>query len=128
MSYINPKGLIRLSALFVGIAVACGAFGAHGLKDVVTPERLAVWEKAVLYQLVHGVALLAIGFFTAGLSAERARGLLRAATVMSLGVLVFSGSLYILVLTNTGWLGAITPIGGVALIVSWLLIATGKRE
>jgi uncharacterized membrane protein YgdD (TMEM256/DUF423 family) len=118
--------LIRIAAVITGVAVMCGAFGAHALRDVVSAERLAVWEKAVLYQLVHGVALLALGVFTAGGARENAAALVQAAKVMCFGVVVFSGSLYVLVLTDTGWLGAITPVGGMALIASWGMVAFGK--
>ncbi len=122
METLSSKSVVRVAAILVGMAVACGAFGAHGLRDVVTPERLAVWEKAVLYQLVHGVALLALG-----LAGDSAVAFLSAAKVMIFGILIFSGSLYLLVLTNTGWLGAITPIGGVAIIVAWGMIGVAAK-
>jgi uncharacterized membrane protein YgdD (TMEM256/DUF423 family) len=93
------------------IGVAAGAFGAHGLKRIVDADMLAIWHTAVLYQL----ALLAtqIGAPLLGM----------AGAVMLAGVLIFSGSLYVLVLTGTKWLGAITPVGGMAFIIAWAMVA-----
>ena len=102
------------------IGVGTGAFGAHGLKAHVAPDMLAVWQTAVLYQLVHALGLLAL----AGLRAHLAPRPLSAAAVLLLaGILVFSGSLYVLVLSGVRMVGAITPIGGVCFLIGWLLVA-----
>jgi len=102
----------------MALGVAAGAFGAHALRDKIPPSDLLIWEKAVLYHLVHGLAaILALAFVAHVASAERI------AVLFLCGILVFSGSLYTLVLTNTRWLGAITPIGGTAFIVAWFMLA-----
>src|SRR5258705_10016084 len=84
------------------IAVGAGAFGAHGLKGVLTPERLETFEVAVRYQMYHALAILLAGLL----------GVPQAAWCFFAGVLIFSGSLYLLVATGERWLGAVTPIGG----------------
>jgi uncharacterized membrane protein YgdD (TMEM256/DUF423 family) len=117
---MNDRNTLVFAALALLTGVAAGAFGAHGLKAWVSPERLAVWQTAVQYQLVHGLALLllvALGKqLHAGLRAWAAR-------LMVIGILVFSGSLYALVLSGVGVLGAITPLGGTAFIAAWALVA-----
>lgn len=105
-----------LAALLAAAGVMAGAFGAHALRDVVAPADLAIWDTASRYHLMHAIALLAVGLkFDANLQ--------KPAAVLLLGILIFSGSLYLLVLTGLRWLGAITPIGGVALILGWLWLA-----
>jgi len=116
-------GSFRLGAVLGLLGVGLGAFGAHGLEGALEglgadelTERLSWWETAAQYHLVHAVSICAIA---AGLGA-RGRG---AALAMALGVLVFSGTLYAMGLGGPRWLGAITPIGGVALMVGWALAA-----
>jgi uncharacterized membrane protein YgdD (TMEM256/DUF423 family) len=111
-----------LGAVLGALGVAAGAFGAHALKGRLTPEMLAVFETGVRYQLVHALGLLAVGW-----AASRwASGAVRAAGwLFVVGVFLFSGSLYVLCLTGVRALGAITPIGGVAFIAGWLLLAWG---
>lgn len=113
--------IFRFAALLLATGVALGAFGAHALQERVTPERLEVWRTAVLYQLVHGVALLAIFAAWGMLDGGRADWGVR---LLIAGVTIFSGTLYTLVITNVGWLGAITPIGGTLMIGGWLLLAS----
>jgi uncharacterized membrane protein YgdD (TMEM256/DUF423 family) len=116
----------RLSSLLLAIGVACGAFGAHGLKHSISPEYLTIWEKAVLYQLIHSLGALFLSS-TDALKIPSSR--LRTITWLMIGsTCIFSGSLYLLVLTNTKWLGAITPIGGAGFIISWLLLAISRRS
>lgn len=101
------------------LAVAMGAFGAHGLKKVLAPELMATYETAVQYHFYHALGLLAVGLSLRCLpSADLLRwsGLLLAA-----GLVLFSGSLYALSLTGLRWLGAVTPVGGVAFLGAWLL-------
>jgi uncharacterized membrane protein YgdD (TMEM256/DUF423 family) len=110
--------LLRIAAAFCFVAVALGAFGAHALKATLQSSgMLDAWNKAVLYHLVHAVALLALALYGAG---NRGAYLLLAA-----GILFFSGSLYTMALTNARWLGAITPLGGLCFLAgwAWLVIA-----
>ena len=102
------------------LGVGTGAFGAHGLKAHVTADMLAVWQTAVLYQLVHALGLLG----TAALRPQLHPRLSTAAALFLLaGILIFSGSLYALVLSGIRGIGAITPIGGVCFMIGWLLLA-----
>lgn len=104
------------------LAVALGAFGAHALRARLSPEDLAIFETGVRYQMYHALALFAVAW-----AASRWPGTAvnAAGWMFIMGVLIFSGSLYALVLTDTRWLGAITPVGGVALILGWGLLAWG---
>ena len=112
----------KAGALLAGIGVIAGAFGAHSLEDVVSAERIVTFETGVTYQMYHSFALLLVGWFgRKGLP----KALRRAGYCFLVGILLFSGSLYALVLTNINWLGAITPVGGVAFIAGWILMATG---
>ncbi len=114
------RTLMMIGALFGAMAVLLGAFGAHGLKGIVTAERLAVFETAVRYQFFHALALLFVGLL-AQRSVSSLFGL--SGWLFVAGVLIFSGSLYALVLSSSRWLGAITPIGGLAMIAGWLVLA-----
>src|SRR5699024_4508630 len=102
----TPSRLPSFAALLMLVGVAAGAFGAHGLKTFITPERMAVWNTAVLYQLVHSLGILLLMPMHAS---RTTRILKRACQTMIFGTLIFSGSLYLLVLTKLSWLGAITP-------------------
>lgn len=113
---------LPIGAVLGFLAVALGAFGAHALKTRLTPDLLAIWKTANEYHVYHALALLLVGL----LARTTKVGMLGAsATCFLLGVVVFSGSLYILALTNMRWLGAITPIGGLLLLAGWALLATG---
>lgn len=112
--------LIALGAISAFIGVGLGAFGAHGVRKRLSPDMLAVFEIGVRYQLVHALALLAAGAAASRLSA----GALTAAGVLFVvGTVVFSGSLYVLALSGRKWLGAITPLGGLALLAGWASLA-----
>jgi uncharacterized membrane protein YgdD (TMEM256/DUF423 family) len=103
------------------LAVACGAFGAHALRDHLSPPDMAIWEKAVLYQLTHCLAVLVVALVgPLYIPACKTRFI---ATLFLTSVVIFSGSLYILVLTNTRWLGMITPLGGSGFMLAWGLLA-----
>ncbi len=112
--------MIRAAAVFAGLsgffAVALGAFGAHGLRNQVSPSMLDVWQTAVLYQMFHSLALLAVVIFWLR---QNSRCLRFAAIFFGLGMAVFSGSLYGLVLSGITQLGMITPLGGVMLLAGW---------
>lgn len=115
---MNPNRWIAIGALLGAVAVAAGAFGAHGLKDLVAPERLETWRTGVLYHALHALALVAFGLYQ-----ERARCGPLAGWLFLSGTLVFAGTLYALTLGGPSWLGAITPFGGVALILGWVALA-----
>ncbi len=107
------NGLVRIAAALCFLAVALGAFGAHWLRSTIERHGLAdVWNKAVLYHLAHAVALLALALVA---NTNRATWWLLFA-----GIIIFSGSLYAMSLTNMRWLGAITPIGGLCFLAGWL--------
>jgi len=112
---------ITFAALNMLIAVGAGAFGAHGLKAVLSADMLAVWQTAVHYQMVHALGLFGLGLLRAQWTDTIL--LARAAAIMLAGIIVFSGSLYALALSGILWLGAITPIGGLAFLVAWAMLA-----
>ena len=124
--YGSSTGLSSIAiiagAVFGAIGVAAGAFGAHALASRLTPERLITFETGVRYQMYHALALILVGWFAVQWPTWHftASGI-----AFLIGITVFSGSLYLLVLTDTPWLGAITPIGGVAFITGWILLAIG---
>ena len=108
--------LFRVAAGFCFLAVALGAFGAHALKGTLAAHAMTdVWNKAVLYQFVHALALLVLAVLPA---TSRA-----ASTLFVSGIALFSGSLYLLALTNVKWLGAITPLGGLCFLAGWVSLA-----
>jgi uncharacterized membrane protein YgdD (TMEM256/DUF423 family) len=110
--------LIGALAAFIGVAL--GAFGAHGLRSRLSPEMLAVFETAVRYQMYHALALL----LTAGIMARFGGRLIEAAGwLFTAGIVLFSGSLYLLALTGIRTLGAITPLGGLAFLLGWASLA-----
>lgn len=105
--------------LLAAVAVAAGAFGAHGLRGRLSPGDLATFETAARYQIYHALALIGVA-----LLAERGVGGVAGAGWLFLtGILLFSGSLYLLTLAGLRWMGAITPLGGVAFILGWVLLA-----
>ena len=113
-------------ALFAGsinamLAVLLGAFGAHGLKGRLTEAMLQVYQTGVQYHYYHSLGLILIGLVAFRITDSRA--LKWAAWLMLAGIILFSGSLYLLALTNVHWLGFITPFGGTAFIIAWLLLA-----
>lgn len=110
-----------VGAVLAGVGVALGAFGAHGLRGRVEPALLDVFETGVRYHMYHALALLAVGLAAArGVSSPL---LTAAGWALVIGIVVFSGSLYAMTLSGARWLGAITPIGGVAFLAGWLLLA-----
>jgi uncharacterized membrane protein YgdD (TMEM256/DUF423 family) len=113
---MNASTAFRIAAVLGFLGVALGAFGAHGLEDVFKRNGLGDrWETASFYHLVHAVVLLAI---------SRAENFSRLAWwLFTAGIIIFSGTLYILAATGTRWLGAITPLGGLSLLGGWLVLA-----
>jgi uncharacterized membrane protein YgdD (TMEM256/DUF423 family) len=107
--------LFRLAAALCFLAVALGAFGAHALKGTLAANAMTdVWNKAVLYHFVHALALLVLAVLPV---TSRS-----ASTLFLSGIVLFSGSLYLLALTNVKWLGAITPLGGLCFLAGWILL------
>jgi uncharacterized membrane protein YgdD (TMEM256/DUF423 family) len=117
------KALMFTGALLSAFAIMLGAFGAHGLKGHLSEEMLAVYHTAVEYHMYHALGILLVGFLLK--QSPTATLITWAGWMMILGILLFCGSLYILSLTGIRWLGAVTPFGGVALIVAWLFLAIG---
>src|SRR5690606_9425218 len=115
------KIYLFIAALSGFVAVGLGAFGAHGLKQRLGPDLLAVYQTGVQYQFVHTVALLVVAALI--LHWPSSTQLRWSAALFCVGMLIFSGSLYVLSLTGIRWLGAITPIGGVAFLAGWLALA-----
>lgn len=118
---IEPlRPALVLGALFALLAVMAGAFGAHGLRGVIDERGLEVFQTAVTYQIYHSLALILVAILpVAGLS-RRLLGI--AAGFFVAGVLLFSGSLYLLVLTDLRWMGPVTPVGGIGFMVGWILV------
>ena len=112
------NGWLAVGAINAALSVAAGAFGAHGLKERLTPEHLAVFETAARYHMYHALGLCVIALaLHAGVQATAA------GYAMLIGIVLFSGSLYALALTGVRVLGAITPLGGVGFLVGWGLLA-----
>lgn len=120
--HVEPiRSALVLGALLALFAVMAGAFGAHGLRSVIDGRGLEVFQTAVTYQMYHSLALILVAVLPiAGLS-RRLLG--TAAGFLAAGILLFSGSLYLLVLTEVRWVGPVTPIGGVCFMVGWVLVA-----
>ncbi|HKP96172.1 MAG TPA: DUF423 domain-containing protein [Fibrobacteria bacterium] len=106
---------IRIAGSLGFLGVALGAFGAHALKAKVPPELLTIWHTGVLYHLIHALALLALALYAKSSGADIRWG----ARCFTIGILLFSGSLYAMTLTGVKPLGAITPLGGVAFLLGW---------
>lgn len=121
---MESRRILIVGAWVMAAGIALGAFGAHGLRDMLAESgRAGTWETAVLYHLVHGLALWGLGVWTAqqpGLPGARA-----VAILWLIGIGVFSGSLYLLGLGAPRWIGILTPFGGIAFLMGWLWIGLG---
>lgn len=117
---MRTRSIVTCAAIALMVGVGTGAFGAHGLRAHVAPHLLDVWQTAVLYQFVHALGLLGIAALQPRLHARLASA---GAAFLLAGILIFSGSLYALVLSGVRLIGAITPIGGVSFMIGWLLVA-----
>ncbi len=125
-----PKTYLLIAAISGFLAVALGAFGAHGLREKLSAEMLAVYQTGVQYHFYHALALLAVAVLlmltpqSALLSSTLTSSLLKwSGNLFAVGIVIFSGSLYVLAITGVRWLGAITPIGGVAFLAGWICLA-----
>lgn len=110
-----------LGALSALIGVGMGAFGAHGLKTIIAPEMMAVYQTGVSYQMWHALALIGIAIMHYQNPVSKL--LNWAGWLMFIGIMLFSGSLYLLVLLNLNWLGIVTPFGGVSFLIAWLFVS-----
>lgn len=123
MNNLVSGGLLALTA------VALGAFGAHGLRPRLSPRDMEIFETAVRYQMIHALAIILMGIFQRMEAFSNIRLLDWAPWAFGVGTLLFSGSLYIMVLTGKRWLGAVTPLGGVLFLAGWFMfvLAMWKR-
>jgi uncharacterized membrane protein YgdD (TMEM256/DUF423 family) len=113
-------------ALSAALAVVLGAFGAHGLRGRLPADLLAIYQTGCQYHVYHALGMLAVGLL--GLHLPASTALRCSGWLMLAGTVLFSGSLYLLAITGQRWLGAVTPLGGVAFIVAWLLLAWAARD
>lgn len=121
------KWFIILGSINMALAVALGAFGAHGLEGKITDKLLGTWNTGTQYHIIHALALIAVGLFIGKF--ENPPSLLTiGGWLLFAGIVIFSGSLYALVLTGITKLGMITPIGGVSFVVGWILIAISAAK
>ncbi len=117
---------LRITAVLGALAIILGAFGAHGLKEIISGEMLTIFETGVKYHFYHVLAMLALVGFCRSNRLPKPVPFICFSWLF--GILVFSGSLYILSISGIRWLGAITPIGGVAMIIGWLWLAVSARK
>jgi len=123
---MNMKAFIIVGAINAFLAVALGAFGAHGLKDRLDAHYLEIWKTGVTYQMFHALGILIVAML---LSKVASSSLFTwSGWLMLAGIILFSGSLYVLSLTKIGILGAITPLGGVCFLAAWVLIVLGAMK
>lgn len=113
------KIFIVLGSLNAFLSVVLGAFGAHGLKNKLSPEMLAIYQTGVQYHMYHAIGLILIGMLAYWLDPSTLNW---AGWSLLIGIILFSGSLYVLSISGIKWLGAITPLGGLAFLIGWLLI------
>lgn len=114
-----------VGATFCALAVIFGAFGAHALRAKLDPYLMNVYEKGVLYHFLHALALLIVTLLVKNGTILESSAL-RVSILFIIGIVLFSGSLYLLAITGERWFGAITPVGGVAFIIGWILLALAR--
>jgi uncharacterized membrane protein YgdD (TMEM256/DUF423 family) len=120
---------ITLGSVCAFLGVACGAFGTHALKATLTPDALAIYQTGVNYQMWHSLGLLAVGLIQHNL--PESKPVAWAGWLMFLGILLFSGSLYLLVLLDSPRFGMVTPVGGICFLLAWLILSisvNNKKE
>ena len=118
---MDARRTLVVAGALIALATALGAFGAHALKAHLSQDKLLVYETAVRYHFIHALGLLAIGVLLRSMDGELLRW---SATLLLIGIVLFSGSLYLLTFGAPRFVGIITPIGGLALIAGWILFAT----
>ena len=122
---VLDRVFVSLGGLSACLAVAAGAFAAHALRERLSPDLLDVFQTGATYQMYHALALVGVGILLSRFSVGGSTWLSAAGWLFVGGTILFSGSLYGLALMGTRWLGAITPIGGVAFLAGWLALAIG---
>ncbi len=121
---MTSRSLFVTGSIVLALAVALGAFGAHGLQTVTDAKGLANWETGVRYQVIHGVGLLILAL---AMQRYSRRVVWAVATCFLLGIMLFCGTLYIIVLTGNPWYGRITPIGGGLFMIGWGIMAISHK-
>ena len=122
---MNNHNILFSGAIFMALAVLFGAFGAHALKMRLSPEMMQVYKTGVEYQFYHALGLLLIGL--TGFHIQ-SKWLSKSAIFIGIGIILFSGSLYILALTGIKGIGAITPVGGLSFVAGWIFLAIAIRK
>ncbi len=122
----HQRRYVRIACVLGALAVVTGAFGAHGLEERLDPEHLDIWKTAVEYHFYHALAMLA--FAGGAIPGIASRAGIWACRLWFFGIAIFSGTLYLLAVTGQSWLGAITPIGGVAMIAGWIAAAVAATK
>jgi uncharacterized membrane protein YgdD (TMEM256/DUF423 family) len=113
------KTILMTASILLALAVALGAFGAHGLKSQLSTDMLQTWKTGVDYHFYHALGLLLIGILAVSYPSELVKW---SAILLTAGIVLFSGSLYALAISGIKWLGAITPLGGISFIAGWVLL------
>ena len=122
---MNIKNILLSGAIFMALGVLLGAFGAHALKNSLSPEMLAVYKTGVEYQFYHALGLLLIGLIGFRLNSKWIQV---SAILLIVGIILFSGSLYILSISGFKIIGAITPIGGISFVAGWICLIIGIQK
>jgi uncharacterized membrane protein YgdD (TMEM256/DUF423 family) len=117
---MKNQTILLAGAIFMALAVLLGAFGAHALKKVLSPDMLVIYKTGVEYQFYHALGLLLIGLIGFHIESKYLRW---SGLFISIGIIIFSGSLYVLTLSGIKALGAITPIGGLSFVAGWIFLA-----
>jgi uncharacterized membrane protein YgdD (TMEM256/DUF423 family) len=113
------KTILMIASILLALAVALGAFGAHGLKSQLSTDMLQTYKTGVEYHFYHALGLLLIGILAVSYPSELVKW---SAILLTAGIILFSGSLYVLAISGIKWLGAITPLGGISFIAGWVLL------
>jgi uncharacterized membrane protein YgdD (TMEM256/DUF423 family) len=120
------KLFLIIGSIAMAFAVGLGAFGAHGLKEILTDEMLDIFETGVKYHFYHAIGLLVIALVAQLI--PNSSLLQWSGWLMLAGIIIFSGSLYVLSISGIRWMGAITPIGGLCFILAWILLALASWQ
>ena len=122
---MDNRMILTAGAIFMALAIVLGAFGAHALKDSLSPEMMKIYQTGVEYQFNNALGLLIIGLIGFHIHSKYIKW---SGMLISIGIILFSGSLYILSLSGIHWIGAITPIGGVSFIAGWICLVLAIRD